>query len=303
MKAPGLLGATVIGASVVLAAAVFALVGAVLRDAGGSATEAALARLGDAIATRDGRIADLEAERDALARERDSLRDQLAAASAAAARAPVPASPSAALPTDQFGGTAPPETEDIVDPMELAKGRFNREVIRPTPEVLREVLGEPRQSYSQDCQPVTNPKLVALIETRQIGTFKLSMIRPALDSLQQVVQRLKTEEPDLYAALGTAGALCARYVRGSGRSVSSHAWGAAVEAGPQRAGLEGLGEPPGLGGDRGGIGARRSGGGRGEAEQRAGEGRQRVAPGRGGGGRPDDGARRVAGHMRPSATH
>ncbi|HVH03342.1 MAG TPA: M15 family metallopeptidase [Amaricoccus sp.] len=229
MKAPGLLGATVIGASVVLAAAVFALVGAVLRDAGGSATEAALARLGDAIATRDGRIADLEAERDALARERDSLRDQLAAASAAAARAPVPASPSAALPTDQFGGTAPPETEDIVDPMELAKGRFNREVIRPTPEVLREVLGEPRQSYSQDCQPVTNPKLVALIETRQIGTFKLSMIRPALDSLQQVVQRLKTEEPDLYAALGTAGALCARYVRGSGRSVSSHAWGAAVD--------------------------------------------------------------------------
>ena len=229
MKAPGLLGAAVIGASVVLAAAVFALVGAVLRDAGGSATEAALARLGDDIATRDARIADLEAERDVLARERDSLRDQLAAASAAAARAPVPASPSAALPTDQFGGTAPPETEDIVDPMELAKGRFNREVIRPTPEVLREVLGEPRQSYSQDCQPVTNPKLVALIETRQIGTFKLSMIRPALDSLQQVVQRLKTEEPDLYAALGTAGALCARYVRGSGRSVSSHAWGAAVD--------------------------------------------------------------------------
>lgn len=229
MKAPGLLGATVIGASLVLAAAVFALVGAVLRDAGGSATEAALARLGDEIATRDGRIADLVAERDALARERDALRDQLAAVSAEAARAPVAAPPMAAIPTDQFGGTAPPETEDIVDPMELAKGRFNRGVIRPTPEVLREILGEPRQSYTQDCQPVTSPRLVALIETRQIGTFKLSMIRPALDSLQQVVLRLKTEEPDLYAALGTAGALCARYVRGSGRSVSSHAWGAAVD--------------------------------------------------------------------------
>jgi hypothetical protein len=220
----------VIAAGVVLAAAVFALVGAVLRDAGGSATEAALARLATDIAARDARIAELEAERDALVRERDGLRDQLAAASAALGAAPVPAPPIAALPTDQFGGAAPlPDTEGLVDPMELAKGRFNRDVVRPTPQLLRELLGEPRQSYTQDCQPVTNPKLVALIETRQIGSFRLSMIRPALDSLEQIMQRLQAEEPEIYAALGTAGALCARYVRGSARSVSSHAWGAAVD--------------------------------------------------------------------------
>ena len=46
--------------------------------------------------------------------------------------------------------------------MELAKTRFNQGVIRPTPAVLRELLGEPRQSYTQDCQPVTNPRLIEL---------------------------------------------------------------------------------------------------------------------------------------------
>jgi hypothetical protein len=226
MKGPGLLGAVVLGASLVLAAAVFALVGALLRDAGGSTTGEALARLGQQIEARDARIAELEGELETLRRERDDLRDRLAAGVPAA----VPVPQIAALPSDQFGGAAPlPETEGLVDPMELAKGRFNQGVVRPTPAVLRELLGEPRETYSQDCQPVTGPRLLEVLDTRQIGSFRLTMIRPALDSLEQVIGRLRTEEPDIYNALGTAGALCARFVRGSGRSVSSHAWGAAVD--------------------------------------------------------------------------
>jgi hypothetical protein len=55
------------------------------------------------------------------------------------------------------------------------------------------------------------------------------MLRPALESFEGVMQRLRDEEPSIYAAIGTAGALCARYVRGSSGSVSSHAWGAAVD--------------------------------------------------------------------------
>ena len=43
------------------------------------------------------------------------------------------------------------------------------------------------------------------------------------------MDRLKAEEPEIYAALGTAGALCARHVRGAPNTVSSHAWGAAVD--------------------------------------------------------------------------
>ena len=173
------------------------------------------------------RIGALEQAVEGLRRDRDALNERLSAGAAA----PVPAAPPiAALPPDQFGGTAAmPEDEGLVDAMELAKGRFNQGIERPRPQVLREILGEPRQSYSDQCQPVTNPKLVGLLETRQIGNFKVTMVRPALDSLQQVMERLRTEEPEIYAGLGTAGALCARHVRGAPNTVSSHAWGAAVD--------------------------------------------------------------------------
>lgn len=221
----GLLPALVIGASLVLAALVFALAGAVLNDAGEGATVEAMARLNREIERRDAEIAALRSERDRLAQDRDALQKRLAAMPAAPSAVPAPS-----LPTAAFDSGLQDEDEvALVDPMELAKGRFNRGVIRPTPAVLREVLGEPRASYSQDCQPVTDPGLAALLETRRIAGFEVTMVRPALDSLEAVMERLRSEEPQVYAAVGTAGALCARYVRGSASSVSSHAWGAAVD--------------------------------------------------------------------------
>jgi hypothetical protein len=227
VKGPSYIGSIVIGASIVLAAVAFALVSELLRGAGDSPTEAALARLGRELDDQAARIGALEQAVEGLRRDRDALNERLAAAPAPALP---PAPPVAALPADQFGGTAPmPEDEGLVDAMELAKGRFNRNVERPRPQVLRELLGEPRQSYSDQCQPVTSPKLIGLLETRQIGNFKVTMIRPALDSLEKVMERLKTEEPQIYAGLGTAGALCARHVRGAPGTVSSHAWGAAVD--------------------------------------------------------------------------
>jgi hypothetical protein len=227
MKGHGVLGAVVIGASLVLAAVVFALVGEVLRGAGDTATEAALERLEGRAEAQEARIVTLEAGLDALRRDRDALAERLAAAPAPAG---VPVSDIAAMPADQFGGTAaPPDNEGLVDPMQLAKGRFNQGIVRPTPQVLREILGEPRQSYSDQCLPVTNPRLISVLETRQVGSFRLTMIRPALDSFQTIIERLRTEEPEIYAALGTAGALCVRHVRGAPGTVSSHAWGAAVD--------------------------------------------------------------------------
>jgi hypothetical protein len=40
---------------------------------------------------------------------------------------------------------------------------------------------------------------------------------------------IKAEQPDVHAALGTAGMLCCRLVRGSTSSVSNHSWGTAVD--------------------------------------------------------------------------
>jgi len=223
LRRASLLPAAVIGASLVLAALVFALVGTVLNDAGSAAMDEALARLNRDVAARDGEIAGLRAERDALLRERDALRDRLAAVTA------VPAPPPSVPPRMPVRTGTAEGGINIVDLMALAKGQFNRGIVRPTPAVLRALLGEPRASYGQTCQPVTNPKMQALLETRRIGAFEVTMLRPALDSLAAVMERLRAEEPQLYAALGTAGGLCARYVRGSTSSVSSHAWGLAVD--------------------------------------------------------------------------
>ena len=226
MRGQGLLGAVVIGASIVLAAVAFALVGHFLRAADDAGPEAMLAQVNRDLAALEARIGALEQATDGLRREIDGLDDRLAAAPP-----PPPAAPPVAL--DQFGGVAPePEAgtaEDLVEGMRIDRARFNRDIARPTPMLLRELLGEPRDTYSDACQPVTNPKLLGLLDTRQIGAFKVTMVRPALDSLQTIMDRLTREEPSIAAALGTAGALCARHVRGAPNTVSSHAWGMAID--------------------------------------------------------------------------
>ncbi len=228
MKGSNLVAAGVVGACLILAAATFALVSQMLGgvdQAGGAAVQARMQSQLDAqardIAALDQRLRDLAAAQDA------------APPPAAPVEAPAVASVEQGTEpagVDQFGGAAPPpETEGLVDQMRLAADQFNQGIERPRPQVLRELLGDPRDSYGQDCQPVTNPRMLGALETRDIANFKLTMMRPALDSLQAVVDRLRAEEPDIYAAIGTAGALCARYVRGSRGSVSSHAWGLAVD--------------------------------------------------------------------------
>jgi hypothetical protein len=227
VKGQSVMAAAVIGASLILAAVAFALVSQILSRAGGTATEAALARLERASDAQAARIGTIEAALDELKRGQRALEDRLADA-AASASAPTPVI--AELPPDQFGGAAPaPDNEGLADPMELAKGRFNRDVARPTPQLLRQLLGDPRESYSDQCQPVTSPRLIGALETRQVGSFKVTMLKPALESFQAIMDRLQKEEPEIYASLGTAGALCARHVRGAPNTVSSHAWGAAVD--------------------------------------------------------------------------
>jgi hypothetical protein len=232
VKGHGLMSAVVIGASLVLAAIAFALANQILNRAGGTAAEAAIARLEREAGARAARIEALEAALEELRQKLQGVEERLAGAGPPVSTAPPPQVTDmlAALPADQFGGAAAvPDNEGLVDPMQLAKTRFNRDVARPTPQLLRELLGDPRQSYSDQCQPVTNPRLIAALETREVGTFKVTMLEPALESFQGVMDRLKAEEPEIYSSLGTAGALCARHVRGAPNTVSSHAWGAAVD--------------------------------------------------------------------------
>jgi Putative peptidoglycan binding domain/D-alanyl-D-alanine carboxypeptidase len=91
------------------------------------------------------------------------------------------------------------------------------------------VLGNPRGSYGETCQAVENPRLRALLETRDVGPFRATGLRPALDDLTTILARVKEEQRQVYDALESAGMHCARLVRGSTSSISNHSWGTAID--------------------------------------------------------------------------
>ena len=92
-----------------------------------------------------------------------------------------------------------------------------------------QALGQPRHSYSQDCQPLTNEKLKKHIVSKSVGPFRATGLDLAVDSLAAVMEDIRKEQPAVYAALGTAGMLCCRNIRGSTTGISNHSWGTAID--------------------------------------------------------------------------
>jgi hypothetical protein len=100
-------------------------------------------------------------------------------------------------------------------------------------EDLIDLLGNPRESYTGDCQPITNPTLAAKIKTESVGPFRATGHETALQSLRDIFAAVKNELPDLHAILGSAGMECARLVKlphgKLGKSPSNHSWGLAID--------------------------------------------------------------------------
>lgn len=235
MQQGNLAGPIVVAIGVVVAAMAFAVVTTLLETAD-SGTELRLSRLEATLRAESEARLRLQAEAAQAKADLARLREDM---SLLANRAPVAAetpldgpegTPATTLPTDlpdeDFEN---PPTEGLTEQMLLAKTRFNKGVTQPRNRVMQELLGPPRDSYSTDCQAVTNPRLKALMETRQVGPIKVTMMKPALDSLGRILQRLQDSDPDIHAKVGTAGAICARFIRGSTTSVSNHSWGTAID--------------------------------------------------------------------------
>ena len=75
------------------------------------------------------------------------------------------------------------------------------------------LLGNPRGNYNQDCQPITNTKLKARMKTASFGPFRATGFDLAVESLKAVMMDIKSDQPNMHAALSTAGMLCCRNVR------------------------------------------------------------------------------------------
>src|SRR5690606_33651316 len=92
---------------------------------------------------------------------------------------------------------------------------------------LLSMLGNPRDCYTQQCEPVTNARLKARIARRNAGPFSVTGFDAAVDSLEQVLAEVRQVYPELYKQLGSMGMLCVRNIRGSTTSISRHSFGLA----------------------------------------------------------------------------
>jgi hypothetical protein len=121
-----------------------------------------------------------------------------------------------------------PVTKELTDAVEIPPG-INVGVSAAKQTTMLALLGSPRSNFSSDCQPIDNPTLSKLVVFENVGPFKVRGLKPAIDSLREVMQDIAAAQPTVFAALGNEGMLCARFVRGSTTSISNHSWGTAVD--------------------------------------------------------------------------
>lgn len=94
---------------------------------------------------------------------------------------------------------------------------------------LENFLGRPRNTLSDSCEPMTNPKLKDMLVLAEVGPIRVQMLQPAVDSLTRVFDKVRATDPDLYARINTAGSLCVRQIRGTKGRTSTHSFGLAVD--------------------------------------------------------------------------
>jgi hypothetical protein len=127
-------------------------------------------------------------------------------------------------------GDSPLEGSDIL--MRLPRpdrSTLNSGLVAVSPAFMIQQLGRPREDYSTDCQPMTNPTLRRHVVRESVGPFSVTGLRPAVISLRLAFADVALEQPRVYGALGTAGMLCCRWIRGSTTAVSNHSWGTAID--------------------------------------------------------------------------
>jgi hypothetical protein len=105
----------------------------------------------------------------------------------------------------------------------------NRGLSVASPSFLEGFLGRPRDQLSDTCEPITNPKLKDMLVTEQVGPITVQMLRPAIDSLKSIFEKVQSVDKDLYDRISTAGSLCVRRIRGTTSATSTHSFGLAID--------------------------------------------------------------------------
>lgn len=128
-------------------------------------------------------------------------------------------------------GTGPNDIIDAYAQVVLIADRLNvnRGLEVAGSRYLQEKLGRPRDTLSDDCQPMTNETLKNKLVLENVGPIRVQMLKPAAESLRRVFENVRRADPDLYARINTSGSLCVRRIRGTQSSLSTHSYGLALD--------------------------------------------------------------------------
>jgi hypothetical protein len=89
-------------------------------------------------------------------------------------------------------------------------------------------LGKPG-ALSKDCSDPTGAFKKRVKWGVNLGPFKVSGLDYAVESLHQIFAAVKQKQPEVFAAVKSAGALCVRHRRKSPTLYSNHSWGTAID--------------------------------------------------------------------------
>jgi hypothetical protein len=98
-----------------------------------------------------------------------------------------------------------------------APGTVNLGLSCPTSAQMEQIFGDPHGS-----------RTTSRLAHGRFGADPVTALAPALASLNLILGRVRTDLPDLYALLGTAGAYNLRNIRGR-NCYSNHSWGTAID--------------------------------------------------------------------------
>lgn len=169
----------------------------------------------------------LRSQIEALSAQIKNLERSISASRGPTSTAPLPGQEDpAAFPSDG--------SNDIIDAYAqvvlIANRRQVNEGLRiATPSYLESVFGRPRDVLTAECQEMTNERLASKLRTEQVGPITVRMLEPAIESLRNVFAKIEAADPDLYARINTAGALCVRHIRGATGRTSTHAFGLSLD--------------------------------------------------------------------------
>lgn len=129
------------------------------------------------------------------------------------------------------GGNSMPRISDTVSFEEIRVDRrtVNGPLNGSRNATMLSVIGNPRGQYDQECRSPTNQQVANLMVTEDVGPFRATGLKPAVNVLREILSDVKQERLDIYSAMSSAGMLCCRYVRGSATTISNHSWGTAID--------------------------------------------------------------------------